>query len=61
MSARKAACIFTHDAALFANCQKMGKGYGVLLEMSFSFFPQKTWMGKDMGYYSWRCSYLLYP
>jgi hypothetical protein len=23
----------------------IGRGYGVLLEMSFSFFFQKTWMG----------------
>jgi hypothetical protein len=40
MCARKVAHIFTHDASLFANCQKVGKGYGVLLEMSFSFFSK---------------------
>jgi hypothetical protein len=48
MRARKGVHIFTHDAGLFANYQKMKKGYRVLLEMSFSFFPKKTWMG--MGY-----------
>jgi hypothetical protein len=42
MRATKGARIFTHDAGLFANYQKMGKGYEVLLEMSFSFFfPKK--------------------
>ena len=34
--------IFTHDGGRFDNCQKMGKGYGVLLDMSFSLFPQKN-------------------
>jgi hypothetical protein len=42
MRTRKGAHIFTHDASLFANCQKMEKGYEVLLEMSFSFFSQKN-------------------
>ena len=32
--------IFTHDEGRFANCQKIGKGYGILLEMSFSFFQK---------------------
>jgi hypothetical protein len=49
MRARKVARIFMHDASLFANCQKVGKGYGVLLVMSFSFFFPKTWMGKRYG------------
>jgi hypothetical protein len=38
--------IFTHGGGRFAKCGKMGKGYGELLEMSFSLFSQKTWMGK---------------
>jgi hypothetical protein len=45
MRARKGVHIFMHDAGLFANYQKMEKGYRVLLEMSFYFFSQKNMDG----------------
>jgi hypothetical protein len=48
MRVRKGARIFTHDESLFANCQKVGKGYGVLLEMSFSFFFSKNMDGEGI-------------
>jgi hypothetical protein len=49
MRTRKVARIFTHNAGLFANYQKMKNGYGVLLEMSFSLFFYKSRMEKGYG------------
>jgi len=48
MRTRKATHIFTHDADLFANCQKMGKGYELLLEMNFSLFSPKNMDGEGI-------------
>jgi RNase P/RNase MRP subunit p30 len=38
--------IFTRGGGLFSKCQKIGKVFWVLLEMSFSHFSQKSWIGK---------------
>jgi hypothetical protein len=40
--------IFMHDASLFVNCQKMEKGYRVLLEISFSLFSLKNIDGEGI-------------
>ena len=48
--------IFTHDGGRFDNWQKMEKGYGVLLEMSFSLFSQKKHRRERNIGHSWICS-----